>query len=90
MNFADKAPTRKGTLGEQIADRYLVAKGFIPYRPILENVAHPFDRLVASLDKRSIFVSNTKSKAQREFYPEHRHRCAALAHLQIHDVSAFA
>lgn len=59
----------KGRIGERIVDDWLVRKGFVPYRPI-EGVAHPFDRLVASRDKRTIRVVEVKSKPRRERYPD--------------------
>jgi hypothetical protein len=67
--FNEFTQTRKGTFGEEIVDPYLRKLGFIPYRPIIDH-AHPFDRLCASLDKRTLFVSDAKAKARRNKYPD--------------------
>ena len=68
-DFSERPQTKKGTLGEQIVDRYLMQLGRIPYRPVMD-AAHPFDRLAASLDKRTIFICETNSKPQREHWPD--------------------
>ena len=65
MSFADRL--KKGQIGERIVDEWLISKGFVPYRPIA-GAAHPFDRLVASRDKRKILVVEVKSKPAREKY----------------------
>lgn len=67
MSFASRLA--KGRIGERIVDEWLVARGFVPYRP-QDGVAHPFDRLVASGDKRRIGVVEVKSKPRREKYPD--------------------
>ena len=61
---------KKGKLGETIVDMYLMDRGVIPYQPVLENVAHPFDRLCASRDKRRLFVVEVKAKPARYAYPD--------------------
>ena len=43
--------------------------GYIPYRPDAEG-AHPFDRLVASRDKRKVFIADAKTKPRRKYYPD--------------------
>ena len=68
-NWQDKPSVKKGNVGEAIVDRYLVSNGFIPYRPIADK-AHPFDRLCASPDKRTIFVVDAKAKPARKYYPD--------------------
>lgn len=51
-------------------DAYLQSSGdFVPYAPICEG-RHPFDRLVASRDKRKIFIADCKAKARRNWYPD--------------------
>jgi hypothetical protein len=69
LNFSERKTTRKGAFGEAIVDKHMIAKGKIPYRPILD-VAHPFDRLFATLDKKTVFIGDTKSKPAREYYPD--------------------
>lgn len=59
----------KGRIGERIVDAWLESKGYVPYRPI-DGVAHPFDRLVASRDKKTIRVVEVKAKPRREKYPD--------------------
>ena len=60
----------KGKLGEAIVDMYLMDRGVIPYKPVLEEAAHPFDRLCASRDKRRLFVVEVKAKPARYAYPD--------------------
>lgn len=67
MSFETRLVT--GGFGEQILDRFLRQKGWIPYYPI-EGVAHPFDRLVASADKKRICIVEVKTKWRREAYPD--------------------
>jgi hypothetical protein len=68
MNFHDRQTVKLGTLGEQIADQYLIRRGFIPYAPVCEG-AHPFDRLCA-FKKRKILIAETKTKPARRCYPD--------------------
>jgi hypothetical protein len=67
MSFEDRLA--KGKIGEQIVEAYLLAQGYVPYRPI-EGVAHPFDRLVASRDKRNLAVFEIKTKPRREAFKD--------------------
>lgn len=67
--WSDRVSVRKGTFGEAIVDRYLKSKGLVPYRPDADR-PHPFDRLCASADKRSIFVVEVKAKGSRIKYPD--------------------
>ena len=69
MNFKDLPSAKKGTAGEFIVDAILNQKGVIPYHPIFDG-PHPFDRLCASLDKRSFFIVEVKTKPRRKFYPD--------------------
>lgn len=69
MNWRDRQEVQKGDLGEAIVDDYLESKGVIPYRPQADK-AHPFDRLCASSDKRTIFIAEVKTKAARTHYPD--------------------
>ena len=68
-DWSGKVTVQKGDIGEAVVDSYLISKGFIPYRPVAGG-AHPFDRLVASRDKRTIFIADTKSKPARTYYPD--------------------
>lgn len=65
MSFEDRL--EKGCIGERIVDEWLVRIGYIPYRP-MPGVAHPFDRLVASRDKKRIAVCEVKTKPRRNKY----------------------
>jgi hypothetical protein len=69
MDWNDKITVKKGNIGERLVDEYLLARGYIPYRPV-EGYAHPFDRLCASPDKRTIFVADAKAKPARKYYPD--------------------
>ena len=69
MEFKDLPQTKKGSLGEQELDKYLLSKGIIPYMPIA-NAAHPFDRLCATADKKRLYVAECKTKASRSAYPD--------------------
>lgn len=78
MSWQDRDSVRKGNIGEKIVDDWLLARGWVPYRPIAD-AAHPFDRLVASRDKKQIVVVEVKSKPAREAFPDtgidFRHFC---------------
>ena len=67
--WEDKTEVKKGNIGEQIVEDYLIKQGIIPYRPCTDG-AHPFDRLCASADKQRIFVAEIKSKPARYAYPD--------------------
>jgi hypothetical protein len=69
MNFADMPQAQKGALGEEIVDDFLRGKMVIPYRPHFDG-AHPFDRLCATADKRTVFIADVKCKPQRKFFPD--------------------
>lgn len=70
MNWQNKKEVKKGNLGERIVERHLLQHGFVPYRATTDNAAHPFDRLVASRDKKSISIAEIKTKAHRTYYPD--------------------
>ena len=67
MSFEERLKT--GQFGEQIIDAFLRQKGWVPYRPV-EGIAHPFDRLVASPDKKNICIFEIKTKFRREAYAD--------------------
>lgn len=69
MQFKDLPQTRKGELGEQELDKFLVSRRIIPYKPIVDQ-AHPFDRLCASSDKKKLYIAECKTKASRSAYPD--------------------
>lgn len=69
-DWQSRTEVKKGNLAEQIVDAYLQTSGdFVPYAPICEG-RHPFDRLVASRDKRKVFIADCKAKARRNYYPD--------------------
>ena len=70
MKFSDLPQAKKAAIGEQIVDNYLRQNGFIPYHPSEIDGAHPFDRLVASKDKKRIFIGEIKTKPARFHYPD--------------------
>ena len=69
MEWEERAEVKKGNSGEKIVNEYLINKGYIPYSPDV-STAHPFDRIVASKDKKGIFIADAKTKAKRKFYPD--------------------
>lgn len=70
MTAFNQLPTTiKGNLGEFIVDKYLLGKNIIPYSPKAD-IAHPFDRLCASTNKKNIFIAEVKTKASRSYYPD--------------------
>jgi len=69
MAWADKLSVKKGDMGETIVDKILLNKGVIPYAPIADK-AHPFDRLCATDDKKTIYVVEVKTKARRTYYAD--------------------
>lgn len=68
-NWDGKTTVMKGGIGERLVNEYLIKNDFIPYSPDASG-AHPFDRLVASRDKRTIFIADSKAKSRRKFYPD--------------------
>jgi len=69
MKFQDLPTTKKGDFAEKVLDLYLSSKGIISYSPE-KGKPHPFDRLCASADKKSIFIAECKGKARRTYYPD--------------------
>lgn len=69
MNWQDSPRVKKGNIGERLVKEYLINKGYIPYIPDAPG-AHPFDLLVASADKRNIFIADSKAKPARKYYPD--------------------
>jgi hypothetical protein len=67
VKFENLASYRKGRIGEQIVDDWLIADAWVPYRP-QEGVAHPFDRLMASRDKQRLCIVEVKTKPHRNAY----------------------
>lgn len=65
----DKIEVKKGDLGEAIVNEWLIKRGYIPYTPDYSG-AHPFDKLCASKDKKTIFIAEVKSKPARTHYPD--------------------
>lgn len=68
-NWQSFTTVKKGDVGEGLVNDWLISKGFIPYSPDAGG-AHPFDRLVASRDKKTIFIADVKTKAKRKYYPD--------------------
>jgi len=65
----NKTTVKKGDVGESIVDAFLMSKNVVPYRPVFYG-AHPFDRLLATPDKKSLFLADVKTKARRNYYPD--------------------
>jgi hypothetical protein len=69
ISFEDLPTTQKGKLGEMAVANYLKSIGIVSYMP-LNGLAHPFDLLCATNDKKKIFIAECKSKAARTYYPD--------------------
>jgi len=69
MTWHEKTTVKKGDLGESLVDQFLISRGMIPYCPNVGG-AHPFDRLLASRDKKTICIADVKAKARRNHYPD--------------------
>jgi len=69
MNFTELPTYQIGQIGERLIDEFLRQKGFIPYYP-QPGAAHPFDRLIATPDKRRICIVEVKTKCRREAYDD--------------------
>lgn len=68
-NWQSLTSVKKGNIGERLVNEFLIKKGYIPYSPDADG-AHPFDRLVASRDKKTIFIADSKTKPARTYYPD--------------------
>lgn len=69
MHFEETQRYKKGEIGEQIVDSFLLSRGIIPYKPNAGK-AHPFDRLCATKDKKKLYIVECKTKARRTYYPD--------------------
>jgi len=67
--WQDRTEVKKGDLGEGLVDAYLLKNNIIPYHPVFDG-AHPFDRLIATPDKKSLAIVDVKTKARRTYYPD--------------------
>jgi hypothetical protein len=67
--WLERPQAKKGAAGEALVDAFLASRRVVPYAPIARG-AHPFDRLCATADKRTIFVAEVKTKARRNKYPD--------------------
>ena len=56
-------------IAEAIVRRHLEAKGLIVYEPVTGK-AHPFDKLCAARDKRTLVIAEVKAKPSRRFFPD--------------------
>lgn len=69
LPWAERTTVKKGDLGESIVDEFLRGKRVIPYKPTFGG-AHPFDRLCATADKKTIFIADVKTKPARLRFPD--------------------
>ena len=66
----EKTSVKKGNIGEEYCDDYLISHGVTPYLPSEKwGKAHPFDRLCA-LGKKELFIAEYKTKEARIYYPD--------------------
>ena len=60
-----------GSIGERLVDAYIRQRGYVPYYPDPgPGMRHPFDRLIASPDKRRLCIVEVKTKCRREAYED--------------------
>lgn len=70
--LTDSIMYKRGELGEQIIDEFIKKRDkFIPYMPVFDG-GHPFDRILASKDKRQLQVLEIKTIKARNAAPEYR------------------
>jgi hypothetical protein len=70
-DWENKTEVKKGNIGEEAVDVYMIEESFFPYIPDPKiKAAHPIDRLYISLDASNIFFVDVKSKAARNKYPD--------------------
>ena len=67
-NWDEKQTVKKGNLGEEIINEFLIEKGLTIYKPVSNN-AHGFDRLV-SKGKEKFIIVEIKTKAKRNYFPD--------------------
>lgn len=66
----EKTAVKKGNIGEEYCDDYLISHGVTPYLPSEKwGKAHPFDRL-CSISKKELFIAEYKTKEARVYYPD--------------------
>jgi len=70
QKFSDSVMYKKGQIGERIMDELIAKRDkFMPYMPMLEG-GHPFDRILASKDKKQLQILEVKTIDARKFYPD--------------------
>lgn len=71
INWNNKREVIKSNIGENAVDADLIEKGWVIYHPMKGlNKGHPFDRLCAKPDKKSLLVAEVKTKARRIDYDD--------------------
>lgn len=71
MKFEETKMYKKGQLGEEIVDRFIIQRGkFIPYAPMVDDEPHTFDRLLATKDKKRLMIVEVKTLDSRDYYPD--------------------
>lgn len=68
MSWEDRL--QKGGIGERIVRGWLEDMNYIVYEPVTVGVPHPFDKMCATLDKKTIFIAEVKTKASRDKYSD--------------------
>lgn len=70
QKITDTIMYKRGQLGEQILDDFVKSRGkFIPYMPVFDG-GHPFDRILASTDKKRLQILEVKTITARKFFPD--------------------
>ena len=69
MNGEDRTEVKKGNIGEDLIDEFLLKKNIIPYISI-SKTAHPFDRLCITKNKKKLIIAEVKTKPKRIYYED--------------------
>lgn len=69
QDFNELSTTKKGSLGDAICRAHLESLGYVVYEPVT-NGAHPFDKLCATKDKKTLVIVEVKTKPSRYWYPD--------------------
>ena len=70
MGMSWEERLEKGGIGERIVRGWLEDMNYVVYEPVTVGVPHPFDKICSTPDKRTIFISEVKTKASRDKYPD--------------------
>lgn len=70
MVWQDKEEVKKGDIGEELVEKFLMKQGYALYDSIYKNSAHPCDRMAYSFKTHIITLLDVKTKPRRTYYPD--------------------